>query len=87
MVQPRLSRWLAARSPDRPANGGPLLWLGIFGTGVYGGYFGAAQGVLMIGLLGIFLDEPLQRINGLKNVLTFLVNGVAAIGDSGSVPM
>ena len=33
----------------------------------------------MIGLLGIFLDEPLQRINGLKNLLTFVVNGVAAI--------
>ena len=48
-------------------------------SGVYGGYFGAAQGVLMIGLLGVFLDEPLQRINGLKNGLTFVVNGVAAI--------
>ena len=48
-------------------------------SGVYGGYFGAAQGVLMIGLLGIFLDEPLQRVNGLKNVLTGVVNGVAAI--------
>ena len=48
-------------------------------SGVYGGYFGAAQGVLMIGLLGIFLDEPLQRVNGLKNVLTGIVNGVAAI--------
>jgi len=48
-------------------------------SGVYGGYFGAAQGVLMIGLLGTFLDEPLQRVNGLKNVLTGIVNGVAAI--------
>jgi uncharacterized membrane protein YfcA len=48
-------------------------------SGVYGGYFGAAQGVLMIGLLGIFLDEPLQRVNALKNGLTFIVNGVAAI--------
>ena len=47
-----------------------MLWAGVCGSGIYGGYFGAAQGVLMIGLLGIFLDEPLQRINGLKNVLT-----------------
>jgi uncharacterized protein len=58
---------------------GPVLWAGIALAGAYGGYFGAAQGVLMIGLLGIFLDEPLQRINGIKNVLTFGVNGVAAI--------
>jgi uncharacterized protein len=56
-----------------------VLWAGVCGSGIYGGYFGAAQGVLMIGLLGIFLDEPIQRINGLKNVLTFVVNGTAAI--------
>ena len=55
-------------------------WLkGLAASGVYGGYFGAAQGVLMIGLLGIFLDESLQRVNGLKNVLTGVVNGVAAV--------
>jgi uncharacterized membrane protein YfcA len=46
---------------------------------VYGGYFGAAQGVILIGLLGIFIDDHLQRLNALKNVLAGLVNGVAAI--------
>jgi uncharacterized membrane protein YfcA len=56
----------------------PLL-AGLGASGVYGGYFGAAQGVLMIGLLGVFLDEPLQRVNGIKNVLAGMVNGVAAI--------
>jgi uncharacterized membrane protein YfcA len=79
IVQPRLNGWLAARRSGESQNGGPVLWTGVLGSGIYGGYFGAAQGVLMIGLLGIFLDEPLQRINGLKNVLTFVVNGVAAI--------
>jgi uncharacterized membrane protein YfcA len=79
VVQPRLNGWLAARRSGKSQNGGPVLWTGVLGSGIYGGYFGAAQGVLMIGLLGIFLDEPLQRINGLKNVLTFVVNGVAAI--------
>jgi uncharacterized membrane protein YfcA len=48
-------------------------------TGVYGGYFGAAQGVLLMGLFGLFLAESIQRQNALKNVLAGLVNAVAAI--------
>lgn len=59
--------------------GGPLLWVLVFCTGVYGGYFGAAQGVLLIGLLGVALDDSLQRVNAAKNVLAALVNGVAGI--------
>jgi uncharacterized membrane protein YfcA len=55
------------------------LWIAIALTGVYGGYFGAAQGVLMIGLFGVFLAESLQRQNALKNILAGLVNFVAAI--------
>ena len=51
---------------------------GVF-TGVYGGYFGAAQGVILIALLAIFIDDDLQRLNGTKNVLAMLVNGVAAV--------
>lgn len=79
ILQPRLNGWLASRRREGSQHGGPVLWAGVCASGVYGGYFGAAQGVLMIGLLGIFLDEPLQRINALKNLLTFVVNGVAAI--------
>jgi len=48
-------------------------------TGVYGGYFGAAQGVLLIALLTIFIHDDLQRLNAVKNVLAALVNGVAAV--------
>ena len=48
-------------------------------TGIYGGYFGAAQGVILMALLAIFLTDDLQRLNGLKNVLAALVNGVAAV--------
>jgi uncharacterized membrane protein YfcA len=78
-LQPRLARRVARREgPDRP-NGGPLLFAAVFGTGVYGGYFGAAQGVILIALLGIFVDDGLQRLNALKNVLAALVNGVAAV--------
>jgi uncharacterized protein len=89
IVQPWLARWVAARQHSRqgqPAGRwkagtgvGPVLWLLVFCTGVYGGYFGAAQGVLLIGLLGVALNDGLQRINALKNVLAGLVNGVAAI--------
>jgi uncharacterized protein len=87
LLQPRLNARIAARR-QRRAEGGPepvaettspVLAGGVFGAAVYGGYFGAAQGVLVIGLLGSFLDEPLQRVNGAKNVLVALVNGTAAV--------
>jgi uncharacterized membrane protein YfcA len=79
IVQPRLSVLLASRSEDGK---GRLSWPlrgAVALTGVYGGYFGAAQGVLLIGVLGIGLGDRLQRINGLKNVLVGVVNGVAAV--------
>jgi uncharacterized membrane protein YfcA len=79
VVQPKLSAWVAARSPDRAEHGGILLLAGVFGAGVYGGYFGAAQGVLLIGLMGVFLTEGMQRINAAKNVLAAIVNATAAI--------
>jgi uncharacterized membrane protein YfcA len=78
IVQPRLSKALAARRPPRPHGGVPL-WAGVFGTGVYGGYFGAAQGVILLALTGIAIPEDLQRLNALKNVLAAIVNGVAAV--------
>jgi uncharacterized membrane protein YfcA len=78
VAQPRLSRALAAHRPAQETGG---LWirLGVFLTGVYGGYFGAAQGVILIALLAISLEEALQRLNALKNVLAAVVNGLAAI--------
>ncbi|GGQ10984.1 sulfite exporter TauE/SafE family protein [Streptosporangium pseudovulgare] len=79
VFQPRLNRWLAARREHARPHGGPLLWAGVLAAGVYGGYFGAAQGVLLIGLLGSFLDDGLQRVNAAKNVLSLLVNGTAAL--------
>ena len=56
------------------------LVLGTFLVGVYGGYFTAAQGILLIGVMGALLPEELQRINAAKNLLSLLVNVVAAIG-------
>jgi uncharacterized membrane protein YfcA len=79
VVQPRLSGWLRERAGVRHPHGGPLLYLAIFAAGIYGGYFGAAQGVLLIAVMGLLLDEHLQRINAAKNVLALLVNAVAAL--------
>lgn len=79
---PTISRKLAARR----AGGGvehrdvtPGLQALVAAAGIYGGYFGAAQGIILMAVLGIFLDETLQRINGCKNVLALTVNGVAAV--------
>ncbi len=77
VAQPRLSAWLGGRTAH--PHGGPWLVLGVMVSGVYGGYFGAAQGVILMALLGIFLDENLQRVNAVKNVLAGLVNGAAAV--------
>ncbi|MFI9785599.1 sulfite exporter TauE/SafE family protein [Kitasatospora sp. NPDC051984] len=83
VLQPRVARAMAARRAAGtlpPAtDGGPLLLLLIALTGVYGGYFGAAQGVLLLALMGMLLPDTLQTINGIKNVLALIVNGVAAI--------
>jgi uncharacterized membrane protein YfcA len=79
VLQPVLSARVAARGKERQPHGGPLLLAGLFLAGAYGGYFGAAQGVLVIGLLGIGLTETLQRVNAAKNVLVTIVNGAAAV--------
>lgn len=79
VVQPRLSTWIAVRRGTRHPHGGWPLHLGVLLTGVYGGYFGAAQGVLLIAVMALLLDEDLQRINAAKNVLAGLVNLVAAV--------
>ena len=65
----RITAWLAARGHHQHEAVTPVLWLTVLGTGIYGGYFGAAQGVLLMAFLGLFLAESMQRQNALKNVL------------------
>jgi len=83
VIQPKVGAWAARRREEKGTAqreaGGPLLWLGVFATGIYGGYFGAAQGVLLIGMLGIAFTDSLQRVNAVKNILAGLVNGIAAV--------
>ena len=61
-------------SPRRMA----ALVLATFAVGVYGGYFTAAQGILLVGVMGALLPESVQRMNAAKNLLTLVVNVVAA---------
>ncbi|SDH26210.1 hypothetical protein SAMN05216553_118203 [Lentzea fradiae] len=77
VIQPWLNCKLADRRTDN--DGGLLLWFGVFAAGIYGGYFGAAQGVLVMGLMGVLVSDHLQRLNALKNVLTAFVNLVAGV--------
>jgi uncharacterized protein len=79
VVQPRLNEALAHRELGRDGEGGIVTPLAVYAAGVYGGYFGAAQGILLLGILGVTLPQNLQRTNALKNVLAAIVNGVAGI--------
>lgn len=85
LAGPRLQRMAAARHTARggaataPRWHGVAMQAGVFVAGVYGGYFGAAQGVLLMGILSVLSLEPLQRLNGYKNVLALVVNVVAAV--------
>jgi len=80
LVGPRLQAWAATRHPDHESPGRRVLMtVGVFGTAVYGGYFGAAQGVLLVGIMSVLMTISLQRVNGLKNVLGTLINAVAAV--------
>ena len=83
LLQPRVSAWVAARAAargvERPEHGALWVWALVFLAGIYGGYFGAAQGVILMAILGVGLQESMQRNNATKNVLALLVNGVAAV--------
>ncbi len=80
LAQPRLA---ILRGGDertrRRRHAGPLATLAVFASGIYGGYFGAAQGILVLAVLGLSVDDELQRLNALKVVLTGLVNLVSGI--------
>jgi hypothetical protein len=80
VVQPwlreKLKGRVGQRVSDRPSTS---LIVGVFLAGIYGGYFGAAQGVLLIAMLGILAADDLQRLNATKNVLALVVNAVAAV--------
>ena len=82
LLGPAIARRVAKRAEARgglPDHGAWWVWPAVCGASVYGGYFGAAQGVLLMAILGIGVDDHLQRHNATKNVLAGLVNTVAAL--------
>lgn len=80
LVQPQLSRWIRKHSlGEQPRGATVILPVGIFVTSTYGGFFAAAQGILHLSVLGIFLTDDMQKANAVKNVLATVVNFTAAI--------
>ena len=71
--------WIVARRRTHRPHGGPLLIAGIFATGIYGGYFGAGQGILLFGLLATALGGDLRHVNAIRAVLAGTANFVAAV--------
>lgn len=93
IFQPRISAWVRSRNTrqrdtrrrasaitattsDRAPFG---LKAAIAGTAVYGGYFAAAQGIVLLGVLGASTGKPMREVNGVKNLLTLTVNITAAV--------
>ncbi|GAB3540779.1 sulfite exporter TauE/SafE family protein [Arthrobacter tecti] len=81
IFQPKLQRWVRRRAEERPTTRShPIaLTVLVFLAGVYGGYFVAAQGILLVGILGVFLHGSMQAANAMKNVLALAVNLIAAV--------
>ncbi|WP_216865598.1 sulfite exporter TauE/SafE family protein [Mycolicibacterium goodii] len=86
LVGPRIQAW-ARKKAEASGNGVDhvgsrrmvAVVLGTWVVGIYGGYFTAAQGILLIAVMGALLPESIQRMNAAKNLLSLLVNVVAAL--------
>jgi uncharacterized membrane protein YfcA len=78
VAQPRIAKWRAERGGIRE-HPGVLLQSGTFLTSIYGGYFGAAQSVILLGLFGITIDDDLRRLNAAKTVVSGVISTAAAI--------
>jgi uncharacterized membrane protein YfcA len=76
LLQPGVTRLTGGVVSER----NPLVLVGVFAVGVYGGYFGAAAGVVLLALLTVSVSEPLARLVAARNVALGLANAVAAVG-------
>ena len=79
VAQPRLAAVLRRHRGHTRERVGAATLLAMLACGVYGGYFGAAQGILMLAILGLSFDDELQRLNATKNVLAGLANFLAGV--------
>ncbi|MFH5877641.1 sulfite exporter TauE/SafE family protein [Arthrobacter sp. NA-172] len=83
LFQPKLQRWVQDRAGNpehaiQDKRHTVMLVLLVFLAGIYGGYFVAAQGILLVGILGVFMTGTIQNANAMKNILVLAVNVVAA---------
>ena len=76
--QDRLSKIFRPNQDDKSVNM-PLLQAGVFGSSIYGAYFGAGLGIVVLATLGLFMPDDIQRSNALKGIIALLVNGLAAV--------
>ncbi len=74
-----IGRWISQRAEAHPKKHAAALWFSQFAIAIYGGYFGAGIGILMLAAMAIFLPEDLQAANGMKNFFAVLINGIAAV--------
>ena len=79
VLQPRIATALAERRKPGAAEIGRLVFLAIAVTGIYGGYFGAAQGIMLFAVLGTALPDDPQRVNGTRPLLAGMANLVSAV--------
>jgi len=79
LTQKQINRLLGDHRRGTGEGVGPVALFGAFGCGIYGGYFGAAQGILMLSVLGLSINDTLQRLNAVKVILTGLTNLVAGV--------
>jgi uncharacterized membrane protein YfcA len=76
--------WIRRRVLERRRNGAPRkseAWVAVpvFFAAIYGGYFGGALGVVVLAVLAVMLDDPLPKLNAMKQSISFAVNGTAAL--------
>ncbi|GAA4518617.1 sulfite exporter TauE/SafE family protein [Actinoallomurus oryzae] len=76
-VQPWLKRRLHASERLTRQHHRTLLHAGLLFGGIYGAYFGAGLGVMLLGILSVFVHDRLQRVNAVRAVLSLVINTVA----------
>jgi uncharacterized membrane protein YfcA len=81
-LQPLASRTWAKRRSDSKEHRSVGLHVAVFCAAVYGAYFGAGLGIIMLAVLGLVIADSLQRLNGLKQVMSVLINAVAVVAYS-----
>ncbi|HEX2849433.1 MAG TPA: sulfite exporter TauE/SafE family protein, partial [Acidimicrobiales bacterium] len=75
-------RWVARRQGEHAGERSEITWVvqgGVFLAAVYGSYFGAGLGVVLLSIFGILLTDGLQRLNALKGLLSFVINAVSVV--------